>query len=66
MTTANDDKSPLIDLLTCPACNVQMAISQSIPEASGSDLVRYRCGQCGEIETIRLIRRGRDPQVSQG
>ncbi|MET0676450.1 MAG: hypothetical protein ABW175_11685 [Bradyrhizobium sp.] len=63
MTTANDDKSPLIDLLTCPVCNLQMTISQSFPEASGSDLVRYRCDQCGGIETIRLIRRIRDPRA---
>lgn len=62
-TPTNDDKSPLIDLLTCAACNLQMAISQSFPEASGSDLVRYRCNQCGGIEIIRLIRRTRDPRT---
>ncbi|MET0679181.1 MAG: hypothetical protein ABW175_25560 [Bradyrhizobium sp.] len=60
MTTANDDKSPLIGLLTCAVCNVQMTISNSIPETSGSDLVRYGCDHCGGIETIRLIRRNRD------
>jgi hypothetical protein len=60
MNTANDDKSPLIDLLTCAVCNVQMTISNSIPETSGSDLVRYCCNQCGGIETIRLIRRNRE------
>jgi len=59
----NDDKSPLIDLLTCAACNLQMAIAQSFPETSGSDLVRYRCDQCGGVEIIRLIRRTRGPQT---
>ncbi len=59
MTTANDDKSPLIDLLICAVCNKQMTISSSCAEAGGSELVQYRCDQCDGIETVRLIRRTR-------
>ena len=47
MNNANDDKSPLIDLLTCIVCKVTMKIASSTPESSGSDLVQYRCEQCG-------------------
>ena len=57
MSNANDDKSPLIDLLTCIVCNVTMKIAKSDPDANGSDLVQYRCELCGRIELVRLIRR---------
>jgi transposase-like protein len=60
MSNANDDKSPLIDLLTCIECKVTMKISRSDPDENGSDLVRYRCVSCGRIELVRLIRRSRD------
>jgi hypothetical protein len=60
MNNANDDKSPLIDLLTCIVCKVTMKIANSFPEAQGSDLVQYCCERCGRIELIRLIRRSRD------
>ena len=58
-SNANDDKSPLIDLLTCIECKVTMIIAKSQPDANGSDLVQYRCA-CGRIELVRLIRRSRD------
>ena len=57
MSNANDDKSPLIDLLTCIVCKVTMKIAKSDPDANGSDLVQYRCELCGRIELVRLIRR---------
>jgi hypothetical protein len=60
VNNANDDKSPLIDLLTCIVCKVTMKIAISTPESSGGDLVQYRCEQCGRIELVRLIRRSRD------
>ena len=39
MGHANDDRSPLIDLLTCIACKVTMKIEKSDPDENGSDLV---------------------------
>lgn len=60
MSNANDDKSPLIDLLTCIECKVTMQIAKSVPDVNGSDLVQYRCALCGRIELVRLIRRSRD------
>ena len=39
MSSANDDRSPLIDLLTCIECKVTMQIAKSDPDANGSDLV---------------------------
>ena len=60
MSNANDDRSPLIDLLTCKVCSVTMQIANSVPEAEGSELVQYRCELCGKIELVRLLRRSRD------
>ena len=60
MSNANDDKSPLIDLLTCIECTVTMKIAKSDPDENGSDLIQYRCDLCGRIELVRLIRRSRD------
>jgi transposase-like protein len=60
MSSANDDRSPLIDLITCIECKVAMKIAKSDPDANGSDLVRYRCDLCGRNVLVRLIRRSRD------
>jgi hypothetical protein len=60
----NDDKSPLIDLLTCIACNETMTIEKSSPDAEGKDIIQYRCARCGGIERIRLLRRTRDGRVT--
>jgi len=60
MRNANDDKSPLIDLLTCIVCKVTMKIANSTPDAEGSDLVQYRCKLCNRTELVRLFRRSRD------
>jgi hypothetical protein len=60
MSHANDDRSSLIDLLTCIECKVTMKIAKSDPDANGSDLVQYRCDLCGRIELVRLIRRSQD------
>ena len=56
----NDDKSPLIDLLVCIVCKETMKIEKSNPGAAGSDIIQYRCAQCGRIERVRLIRRSRE------
>ena len=60
MSSANDDRSPLIDLLTCIECKVTMHIAKSDPDVNGSDLVQYRCDLCSRTELVRLIRRSRD------
>ena len=60
MSHANDDRSPLIDLLTCIGCKVTMNIEKSAPDENGRDLIQYRCEVCGRIELVRLIRRSRD------
>ena len=60
MSNANDDKSPLIGLLTCIVCKVTMKIANSVPDAEGSDLVLYRCELCHRTELVRLFRRSRD------
>jgi hypothetical protein len=39
----NDDKSPLIDLLSCFVCKETMKIEKSAPDAEGSDIIQYRC-----------------------
>jgi hypothetical protein len=59
-TTANDDKSPLIDLLSCIVCNETMKLEKSSPDAKGMDIIQYRCGLCNRIERVRLFRRSRE------
>ena len=59
-TAGNDDKSPLIDLISCIACNQTMKLEKSSPDADGSDIIQYRCGLCNRIELVRLLRRSRD------
>jgi hypothetical protein len=56
----NDDKSPLIDLLSCIVCKKRMKIEKSMPDSQGLDIIQYRCQQCGSIERVRLFRRSRD------
>jgi hypothetical protein len=57
---ANDDKSPLIDLIGCIVCNQTMKLEKSSPDAGGTDIIQYRCGKCNRIELVRLLRRSRD------
>jgi hypothetical protein len=56
----NDDKSPLIDLLSCLECKETMRIEKSAPDPEGHDIVQYRCKRCDRIERVRLFRRSRD------
>jgi DNA-directed RNA polymerase subunit RPC12/RpoP len=55
----NDDKSPLMDLMNCIVCSRTMKLEKSTPDGAGNDLIQYRCANCGRIETLRLVRRGR-------
>jgi hypothetical protein len=59
-TAGNDDKSPLIDLITCVVCNKTMRLEKSSPDAEGRDIIQYRCDLCDRIERVRLFRRSRD------
>jgi hypothetical protein len=56
----NDDKSPLIDLLSCIVCKQTMKLEKSAPDAEGRDIIQYRCELCKRIELVRLFRRSRD------
>ena len=64
MSTAgklNDDKSPLIDLISCIVCNETMKLENSSPDTEGGkDIIQYRCGLCNRIERVRLLRGNRD------
>jgi hypothetical protein len=59
-TAGSDDKSPLIDLVTCIVCNQTMKLEKSAPDAAGRDIIQYRCRLCNRIELVRLLRRSRD------
>ena len=54
-TAGNDDKSPLIDLISCVVCNETMKIEKSSPDAEGKDMIQYRCGLCNKIEASASI-----------
>ena len=41
-------------LITCVACNQQMNIERSDPDAKGRSVVQYRCRSCSRIERLRL------------
>jgi hypothetical protein len=47
----NDDRSPLLDLMTCIDCN------KAEPDGKGNDLIHYRCEVCQRLEIVRLTRR---------
>jgi hypothetical protein len=56
----NDDKSPLIDLISCIVCKETMKLEKSTPAAEGKDIIQYRCDLCNRIERVRLFRRSRE------
>jgi hypothetical protein len=45
----NDDKSPLIGLLSCIVCKETMKLEKSAPDAEGKDIIQYRCKRCDRI-----------------
>jgi hypothetical protein len=55
----NDDRSPLLDLITCIDCRKSMRLERVDPDGKGKELIRYRCGLCGSIEVLRLSRGSR-------
>ena len=56
----NDDKSPLIDLVSCVVCRETMKLEKSTPDTEGNDIIQYRCKLCNRTERVRLFRRNRD------
>jgi hypothetical protein len=56
----NDDKSPLLDLISCMICHQTMKLEKIDPDDEGNDLIQYRCKLCGRIERLRLFRRSRE------
>jgi hypothetical protein len=56
----NDDKSPLIDLISCIVCKETMKLERSTPDAEGKYVIQYRCNLCNRTERVRLFRRSRD------
>jgi hypothetical protein len=55
----NDDKSPLVGLMSCMVCDQPMNIEKIDPDGEGDDLIQYRCRLCGRMERLRLFRRSR-------
>jgi len=53
----NDDRSPLVTLMSCVVCAKTMKLETIAPDGDGDDLIKYHCGQCGRIERLRLVRR---------
>jgi hypothetical protein len=56
----NDDKSPLLDLISCLVCHQTMKLEKIDPDGEGDDLIQYRCKQCGSIERLRLFEAAND------
>jgi hypothetical protein len=56
-TSMNDDRSPLLDLMTCIICRQTMKLEKADPDGEGNDLIQYRCMVCRRKETVRLVRR---------
>jgi hypothetical protein len=52
-----DDRSPLLDLMSCMVCHKIMKLEMIDPDDEGNDLIQYRCELCGRIERLRLFRR---------
>ena len=53
----NDDRSPLLDMMTCIDCNRPMKLEKIDPDGKGNDLIQYRCKTCHRFEIVRLFRR---------
>jgi hypothetical protein len=59
----NDDRSPLLTLISCIVCRRTMRLEKSQPAGDeGKDVVQYRCEECSRIEQVTLIR-GRWPSA---
>lgn len=53
----NDDRSPLLTLITCVECKTAMRLEKSFPGEEGKDVIQYRCERCNQTEQVTLVRR---------
>jgi hypothetical protein len=60
----NDDRNPLLTLISCIVCKKTMRLERSTPGDDGKDVIQYRCEQCSRIERVRLVR-GSWPSASE-
>jgi hypothetical protein len=58
-SNVNDDRSPLLDLMTCVFCEEAMVLEKIDPDGKGNDLIQYRCKLCDHMEAVMLYRRSR-------
>lgn len=59
IATIHDDKSPLVELMSCIVCCQPINLEKIDPDGEGNDLIQYRCRLCGRIERLQLFRRSR-------
>jgi hypothetical protein len=45
----NDDRSPLLDLMTCLVCKRTMMLEKGGPDGNGNDLIHYLCNVCDRV-----------------
>ncbi|VIO74631.1 hypothetical protein CI1B_54050 [Bradyrhizobium ivorense] len=55
--SVNDDRSPLLTLISCVSCARTMRLETSYPGSEGRDILQYRCERCNRIERVLLVRR---------
>ena len=55
--SVNDDRSPLLTLISCIDCLTTMRLETSYPGDEGKDIIQYRCEQCDRVERVQLVRR---------
>jgi hypothetical protein len=53
----NDDRSPLLTLISCIHCVTTMRLETCYPGEEGRDIIQYRCERCDRIERVQLVRR---------
>jgi hypothetical protein len=60
----NDDRSPLLTLISCIICKLTMRLEKMSPMEDGRDVIQYRCEKCGAIGRVSLVR-GTWPQPAR-
>lgn len=52
VASMNDDRSPLLTLISCIICKLTMRLEKMSPMEDGRDVIQYRCEKCGAIERV--------------
>ena len=55
VASMNDDRSPLLTLISCIICKLTMRLEKMSPMEDGRDVIQYRCEKCGAIERVSLV-----------